>query len=74
MEENLLSINRQIDGWMAVPQFTQFFSPENGTTPETKDFPGGPVAETLCSQAGGLGSVLDHRIRSHVPQLTVPMP
>ena len=41
MEENLLPINRQRDGWMAVPQCTQFFSPENGTTPETKDFPGG---------------------------------
>ena len=59
---------------MAVPQFTQFFSPENGTPPETSDFPRGPVAKPHCSQAGGLGSVLGQRIRSHVPQLTVPMP
>ena len=33
------------------------------------DFPGGPVAKTPHSNAGGPGLIPDQGIRSHVPQL-----
>ena len=40
----------------------------------TRDFPGGPVAKARPSNAGDLDSILGHRTRSHMPQLTVCMP
>ena len=38
------------------------------------DFPGGPVAKTLCSNAGGLGLIPGQGTRSHMPLLRVRMP
>ena len=38
------------------------------------DFPGGPVAKTLCPSAGGLGSIPGQGIRSHTIWLGVHMP
>ena len=38
------------------------------------DFPGGPVAKTLSSKAGGLGLIPVQGARSHMPQLRVHMP
>ena len=35
------------------------------------DFPGGPVAKTLCSQLGDPGSIPGQGTRSHMPQLRV---
>ena len=34
-----------------------------------RDFPGGPVAKTLCSQCKGLGSISGQGTRSHMLQL-----
>ena len=39
-----------------------------------RDFPGGPVVKTPTPNTGGLGSITDHRTRSHVPQLTPGQP
>ena len=40
-----------------------------------RDFPGGPVAKTLCSQCrGGPGLVPGWGTGSHMPQLGVHMP
>ena len=33
------------------------------------DFPGGPVAKTLCSQCKGLGSIPGQGARAHMLQL-----
>ena len=35
------------------------------------DFPGVPVVKTLCSKAGGLGSIPGQRTRSHMLQLKI---
>jgi len=32
----------------------------------SRDFPGGPVAKTLCSNAGGPGSIPGQGTRSHM--------
>ena len=34
-----------------------------------RDFPGGPVAKTLCSQGWGPGSITGQEIQSHILQL-----
>ena len=34
-----------------------------------RDFPGGPVAKTLCSQCKGLGSIPGQGTRAHMLQL-----
>ena len=34
-----------------------------------RDFPGGPVAKTLCSQCKGLGSIPGQGARAHMLQL-----
>ena len=38
------------------------------------DFPGGPVADTSCSQCRGLGLIPGQGPRFHMPQLRVHMP
>ena len=38
---------------------------------ESRDFLGGPVAKTLCSNAGGLGLIPGWGTRSHMPQLKI---
>ena len=37
-----------------------------------RDSPDGPVAKTLCSNAGGLASILGQGTRSRMPQLKRP--
>ena len=37
-----------------------------------RDFPGGPVGKTLCSQCRGPGSTPAQGTRSHMPQLKIP--
>ena len=39
-----------------------------------QDFPGGPVAKTLCSQGRALGSIPGQGTRSHMLQLRPCMP
>ena len=39
-----------------------------------RDFPGGLVAKTPCSQQGGLGSIPGQGTRPHMLQLRVCMP
>ena len=41
---------------------------------KTGNFPGVPVAKTLCSQYRGPGSILGQGTRSHMLQLRVYMP
>ena len=36
---------------------------------DLRDFPGGPVAKTLCSQGWGPGSITGQEIQSHILQL-----
>ena len=38
----------------------------NSFIPSWEDFPGGPVAETPCTNAGGLGSIPGQGTRSHI--------
>ena len=40
----------------------------------SRDFPGGPVAKTLCSNAGGPGSIPGQGTRSHMLQIRACMP
>ena len=44
----------------------------NSFIPSWEDFPGGPVAETPCTNAGGLGSIPGQGTRSHMLQLRIP--
>ena len=51
--------------------------PSNTNKDEIKhlgDFPGGPVAKTLCSQCRALRFDPGQGTRSHMPQLRVCMP
>jgi len=42
---------------------------------KSRDFPGGPVAKTSCSQCRGHRFIPGHQgIRSHMPQLRLHMP
>ena len=36
-----------------------------------RDFPGGPVAKTSCSQEDGVGLIHGQGTRSHIPQLKI---
>ena len=37
-----------------------------------RDFPGGPMAKTLCFQCRDMGSTAGQGARFHVPQLKIP--